>query len=322
MSDNVKEDEILLDVEGNVVEHGRDRPPSGENSDDSVTLPDNTGDERLSDNDTEEEEGHEAETEEEAEARKDRNRQRRADSKQRRKEYVESLKRELSARDRIINEMNQRLATVERKSTGSEMAQLHAAEQEAVKAYNYFKDVNAKAIEQANGQVAIEAQERMFQARQRLQHLQGIKQAMSKRQAAPQPLDPRLVNHAQEWMSKNSWYDPQGTDQDSAVTLTIDNRLAQEGWDPTTPEYWNELESRVKRYLPHRAKSDYNKNSGGNRGAPPVAGSGREGTSNKGTYRLSAERVKALKDAGLWDDPKQRAEAVKRFQSYDKENAA
>ena len=313
MTEEVKqEDDIHLDEEGNVVEPPKAEEPPQE-------------DERIVENETDdgdEETGHAEETEEEAEARKERNRQRRAESKNRRKEYVESLKRELSARDRIINEMNQRLATVERKSTGSEMAQLENAEKEAVQAYNYFKDINAKAIEQANGQVAIEAQEKMFQARQRLQQLQGIKQAMTKRQAAPQPLDPRLVNHAQDWMSKNQWYDPNGKDEDSAIALTIDNRMAQEGWDPTTPEYWKELDSRVKRYLPHRVKSGYNKPNGGNRSNPPVTGSGRESTSSKGTYKLSAERVQALKDAGLWDDPKQRADAIKRFQSYDKENAA
>ena len=314
MTEEVKDD-VHLDEEGNVVE----TPPVAEQQDDPQE------DERLNDSEQDdgEEEGHAEETAEETEARKERNRQRRQESKQRRKDYVESLKRELAARDRIINEMNSRLSTVERKSTGSEMAQLENAEREAVQAYNYFKDINAKAIEQANGQVAIEAQEKMFQARQRLQQLQGIKQAMSRRQAAPQPLDPRLVNHAQDWMERNKWYDPSGRDEDSEIALTIDRRMAQEGWDPTTPEYWQELDSRVKRYLPHRAKSGYNRNNtGGSRSAPPVAGSGRESTSSKGTYKLSSDRVQALKDAGLWDDPKQRAEAIKRFQQYDKENAA
>ena len=310
-------DEIHVDEEGNVVDPPKlEESPKAEEPQDDERIVENEADE------TEEEDGHAEETAEEAEARKERNRARRAESKSRRKEYVESLKRELSARDRIINEMNQRLSTVERKSTGSEMAQLDNAEKEAIQAYNYFKDINAKAIEQANGQVAIDAQEKMFQARQRVQQLQGIKQAMTKRQAAPQPLDPRLVNHAQDWMSKNAWYDPNGKDEDSAIALTIDNRLAQEGWDPTTPEYWKELESRVKRYLPHRTKSGYNKPNVGNRSNPPVTGSGRESTASKGTYKLSSERVQALKDANIWDDPKQRAEAIKRFQQFDKEHTA
>lgn len=285
MTEETKQEDVHLDEEGNVVEPPKAEAPQEEDSQEDTRLADN--------DDHEDEQGDEGESEEDAEARRERNRQRRAESKQKRKDYIESLKRELSARDRIINEMNQRLSTVERKSNGSEMAQLEQAEREAVQAYNHFKDINAKAIEQANGTVAIEAQEKMFAARQRYEQLQNIKKSMQAKQQTPQPLDPRLVNHAQEWMEKNSWYDPAGKDEDSAVALTIDNRLAAEGWDPTTPEYWKELESRVKKYLPHRANSGYNKPKVGNR--PPVAGSGRESSSSgKSTYRLSSEDRKSV----------------------------
>ena len=77
-----------------------------------------------SENESEVDEEHsEEDTEEERAAKTERNRQRRKDAKERRKDYVESLKRDLAARDHVINEMNQRLAVVERKSSGSEMAQ-------------------------------------------------------------------------------------------------------------------------------------------------------------------------------------------------------
>lgn len=267
------------------------------------------------------EEGHDEETPEEADARKERNRQRRLESKQRRKDYVESLKRELQARDHIIQDLNNRMSIVERKSTGSEMAQLNKAEQDAITAYNQLRQINAKAIEQANGPVAMEAQEKMFLARQRVEQLRTIKQQMSRQQSAPQPLDPRLVNHAKDWMARNQWYDPSGKDDDSAIALTVDKRMAEQGWDPTTAEYWEELEKRVKKHLPHRANSGYNKRT--QSGGRPVSGSGRESASSgSSTYRLSPDRVQALKDAGMWDDPKARAEAIKRFRDYDKGAAA
>lgn len=260
---------------------------------------------------------------EDAEARRERNRQRRAESKQRRKDHIASLKRELAARDSVINDLAGRVAQVERKATGGEMAQLDAAEREAANAYNHFRQVNKQAIEQADGEVAIEAQERMFAARQRVEQIKNIKQAMVNRQQQPQPLDPRLVTHAQSWVADRSWYDPSGNDEDSAMVLSIDNRLAQEGWNPTTPEYWDELSRRVDKYLPHRSGVGYNKSR--NRGSVPVAGSGREtsgSASSNGAYKLSAERVQALKDAGMWDDPKQRAAAIQRFKQFDKEQRA
>jgi hypothetical protein len=117
-------------------------------------------------------------------------------------------------------------------------------------------------------------------------------------------------------MERNKWYDPNGGDADSRRALEIDRELAREGWVPTTPQYWEELESRVKKNLPHRGKTNYNSSKS------VVTGSGRESapSGNGGTYKLSSERVAALKDSGMWDDPKQRAEAVKRFKEYDRAN--
>lgn len=282
-------------------------------------------DERLSADDNDDEEHSEHDTEEERAAKTERNRQRRKEGREKRREYVETLKRELAARDNIINEMSQRLSVVERKSTGSEMAQLDAAEKEAAQYYNHFKQLHGQAVEQANGAAATEATEKMLLARQRLEQIGQIKKAMSQRQQQPAPLDPRLINHAQQWMEKNSWYDPNGTDEDSALVLSLDNRLAAQGWDPTTSQYWEELDARVKKYLPHRVNQGYNRPQVGNRPKVPVAGSGRESaasSNSSNSYRLSPERVQALKDAGLWDDPKARAAAIQRFQQYDKEQRA
>lgn len=267
----------------------------------------------------------EGETAEEAEARRERNRARRKEGKERRREYIDKLQRELAARDSVINEMNQRLATVERKASGSEMAQLDQAEKEAQEFYSRFKDIHARAVEQADGKTASDATEHMLVARQRMDQIASIKKAMQQRQTQPNALDPRMVNHAKGWMEKHGWYDPSGKDEDSSIVLSLDNRLASEGYNPTTPEYWDELSRRVEKYLPHRAKSGVQSPNVGGRTAPraPVAGSGRESTGNKAVgYRLSAERVQALKDAGMWDDPKQRAEAIKRYQAYDKQQGA
>lgn len=270
-----------------------------------------------------EEQGHAEETAEEAEARKERNRARRNANKERRKEHIESLKRELAARDSIINEMNQRLAVVERKSSGSEMAQLDAAEKEAVTYYNHYKQINQQAIEQADGKLATDAQEKMFAARQRYEQIQGIKKAMAAKQTPTQPaLDPRLVSNANEWMSNNSWYSPTGEDEDSAMLRFLDNQLAAQGWDPKTKEYWQELDARKKKYLPHRANSGHNNPTQRTRtsSASPVAASGGDQAGNKGSggYVLSPERVQALKDAGMYDDPVKRNAMIRRYQEADR----
>ena len=275
--------------------------------------------------DHEDEQGHEEETAEEAEARRERNRQRRAQNKASRKEYIESLKRELAARDEIINDLSTRVASVEQRSVGNQAAQIDQAMQEAERYYTHFKEVNRKAIELADGNAAVDAQEKMFAAQQRYQLLSNAKKQLSQQTQQPKPLDPRLRQNAQEWMERNPWYDPSGSDADSDLVLKIDNRLVQEGWNPSTKEYWEELDSRVKKYLPHKTVSSYNKPTVNQQSRPkvPVAGSDQESNSSaaKGTYRLSPERVKALKEAGIYDDPVKRADAIRRFQQYDKDNA-
>mgnify|MGYP001281064236 CR=1 FL=1 len=278
-------------------------------------------DEKMSASEGDESAPH-AESAEDAEARRERNRARRRENKESRKEYIEGLKRELAARDNVINDLSTRVASVERHSAGSQMANLDTAIKEAENIYSHFKSMNMRAIEAVDGATAVDAQEKMFAAAQRHQMLTNAKKNMVNQQQQPQPLDPRLKQHAEGWMQKNEWYDPSGADIDSDLVLKLDERLVNEGWNPTTAEYWSELDARVKKYLPHRAKAGYN-NSQPNRPRVPVAGSNRDtGGGNKTSYHLSAERVSALKDAGVWENPEMRADAIKRVKEYDAANAA
>ena len=251
-------------------------------------------------------------------------RERRRLERQKKKEHVkeerETLRRELAARDSIINEMRQRLDVVERKSTGSEAAQIDAAIKQTSDAYGYYKQQVAIAAAASDGIALADAQEKMFQAMRKHEDLNKVKQAYGQRQAQPAALDPRLKNNADTWLKKNTWYNPAGTDTDSRVALSIDNALASEGWDATTTQYWDELDSRLKRYMPHRYES--------RRDAPsvskprvPVSGSGREqGSSASQPYKLSADRVAALKEAGMWENTVAREAAIKQFKQHDKEN--
>ena len=285
------------------------------------TDPEEVSVEGSDDPDDQDEEDLSSHSDEDREAIRARRREERKQRKQAQREREDTLRRELAASKAVIDELRSKVEGIERRNTGSELAQLDNAKKQTAQEYAYFKDQIRVATEAGNGAAVADATEKMLQAQQRFSQLQGYEQTYRQRQAQPQPLDPRLVNHAQKWMESNKWYNPAGQDQDSRIALTLDQQLAQEGWDPTTPQYWQELDSRVKKYLPHRA------NSGKISGTKPrstVSGSGRDAgprTSDK-SYRLSAERVKALKDAGIWDDPKQRAEAVKRFREYDKQNKA
>lgn len=276
-------------------------------------------DRQITGGESQDEEMNNAEGEDEREAIRERRRQERKHRKEAQREREDTLRRELASRDAIINELRSKVEVIERRNTGSEVAQLENGKKQAAQAYNFFKDQIRVAGEAGNHAAVADATEKMIQAQRRFDELSRVEQVFKQRQSAPQPLDPRLANHAQAWMERNSWYDPSGQDQDSEIAMRIDHRLAQEGWDPTTKEYWDELSARVKKYLPHRVNSGKIER---NKPRSVVTGSGREsvGANSGATYKLSSERVQALKDAGIWDDPKQRAEAIKRFRDYDKQN--
>jgi hypothetical protein len=123
-------------------------------------------------------------------------------------------------------------------------------------------------------------------------------------------------------MSKHQWFDPRGRDQDSRVALTLDNNLAEEGWNPSTPEYWEELSDRMRRYIPHKfAAADREEEKTGQR--QTTGGSDRDGggSTSRGAYVLSGERVRALKEAGMWDqfqsDSKFKARMLARYREQD-----
>jgi len=319
MTDEVKDLPITEEADGSVTIGKEETPPKTDEPNDH----DQDHDEVIKSTDGDEA-GHDEETAEEAEERRERNRARRAQNKESRKNYIESLKRELATRDAVINDLSTRVASVERQGQGNQMAQIDQELKRTEDLYNHFKTINRNAIQLADGASAVDAQEKMFAAQQRHAMLTNAKKSMAAQGNRPRALDPRLKQHAENWIANNQWYDPTGSDMDSDMVLKLDDRMVKEGWNPTTPEYWEELDSRVKKYLPHRANSRYNQGQGNSqpKNRVPVSGGNNDsGGAPKGTYRLSAERVKALKDAGVYDDPVKRADAIKRFQEYDKSQA-
>lgn len=320
--------EVLIDEKGNIV---ADAPPpadeQNEDEDDDKKLVKEEGHE----DEDEDEAGAKAqepagENDEEREAIRERRRQERAQKKQAQREREDRLRRELQAERAAREQLENRLNVVERKASGMEISTLDSHIKQAGEAYNYFKNQIAVASASGDHAAMSDAIEKMTQARDRAMELDRIKKGYSRQQQQPAPLDPVIASHAQDWMERNPWYDPDRKDQDSDLTATLDERLAREGWNPKTKEYWDELDARLKKYLPHRAKPGYNNGQALAPNTPrpraPVGGSGREGAGGSGggtTYRLSAERVAALKEAGIEPGTEDFVKAVKRYHDYDKQ---
>ena len=233
-------------------------------------------------------------------------------------------------------QMAQRVAELERRSAGADSARLDKAIEDGQLRLQYAKMKIAEATKAGNGEALVEAQEAWYEARRQVEALEATKKRASSTDSSgvPRAPDPRLKKHASDWMARNDWYDPEGRDVDSKITVKLDEALVEEGWDPTTQEYWEELDARVSKYLPHRAsrRSDDGDDGDGEfrsqqqqrrtRPRSPVGSSGRDnqgGSNNRaGEFRLSPDRVKAIKDAGKWDDPVERQKMARRYAEYDR----
>jgi hypothetical protein len=269
---------------------------------------------------TQHEDNEEVDEDPDREEIRQRRRNERRLKKEKARERDENYRRELAARDAVIEQLNSRLNQIDRRNNGFDLANLDNQIQQLNNLYIQERERVAKGVEEKNGVEVTSATENMMKIRDRFNQLQATKQAYMQSQQKPQPLDPRLIQYASEWQSKNEWYKPDGKDTDSRIVRLIDDQLAQENWNPNTKEYWDELTERVKKQLPYRfERSLIPKRSS------PVGGSSRTGktaNSNSGTggYPLSPDRVQAMKDAGLWSDPEKRKKAIEGYKRYDAEH--
>ena len=115
------------------------------------------------------------------------------------------------------------------------------------------------------------------------------------RQPAAQPPDPK----AEAWSERNSWFG-----QDTAMTYTafdLHKKLTeQEGFDPSSDEYYSEIDKRIRLEFPH--KFDNNNSSGENKRPTPVqtvASAKRSTKSGRKTVRLTPSQVAIAKKLGV-----------------------
>jgi hypothetical protein len=193
----------------------------------------------------------------------------------------------------------------------------------------YAKMKIAEATQNQDGQGMVEAQEMLQQANDEIRKLANLRHQADQELKNPQQndeQDPVVKQNAQAWMRRNSWYNPNSNDTDTRVAKKMDELMAAQGWDPTDPDYWDELDSRLQKELPHRYNSGNDEDSRNVRRPRNVVGSsGREasaayGGSNRSQFVLSPDRVKAMKEAGAWDNPERKAKMIKQFIAYDRSN--
>jgi hypothetical protein len=229
-------------------------------------------------------------------------------------------------------EFKRRLASVEDRTRQNDLARIDKGIEDSQVRYEYAKMKLAEAVSGNDGHAMVEAQELLDQAKQEIAQLSQYKRAAVEQQRQqPQQRDdmqlpdPAVQRNAAEWIKRNGWYNPNATDRDSLIAKKHDEALIAEGWDASDPDYWQELDSRLQKALPHRYNVSKDVNSDVRKPRNTVASSGREasasfGGSNRSQFVLTPERVKAMKDAGAWDNPTRKAKMIENFIKFDRQN--
>lgn len=297
-----------------------------EGSDDQQNASQDNDDDGDNDGDTQSfaEGGDVDETEEDREALRAARREERRLKKDLTKQREISAKHKISALERRNETLERRLAQVENAAVGFQFAQIDRLLEDEATRVEYAKMKATQAAQAGNVAEQMEYMEQFHTAKTKLAQVQLLKQrqleeAKQPRNNVPDVATEVVQQNATQWLNSNRWYDPSGKDTDSRIAKVIDNALASEGWDPADPEYWDELDNRLKERLPHRytgkVGGDRNRRSGTSSGRTDVSGS-----AVKNTFTLSRDRVQALKDAGMWDDPSKRAKAIRSYADFDRKN--
>lgn len=236
------------------------------------------------------------------------------------KDLVRKTQAEKDERLQFLQRQNQeltdRLSVIENRTHANDIAQIDKAMQDAELRVRYAKMKLAEAVQAQDGEAAAQANEMLLDERQKVDALKNFRQrAVQPQQKANIP-DPSVQRQIANWMERNPWFDPERKDIDSKIAKQIDEQLHSEGWNPSTSDYWDEMDSRLRKYIPHRYNDDYEDNSPRRKPRSPVTSSGRENAASAGgrqSFQLSPDQVKAMKDAGFWEDPKKRLSMIKRY---------
>jgi hypothetical protein len=319
MADNEKDVPIREQEDGSVL--AKVEIPDTVDEPEKVEVPvdERTEEEREEDEDNE----HDDMSDEDREAIREARREERKLKKELKKQRDLSAQNKIKMLERHNSELAERLAKVESTASSYQFAQLDKAIEDEATRVEYAKMKMLQAAQANDAAAQVEYLEQLTDAKQRLnqaQHYkkQQLEQAKAPKQNVPNPVSNEVQENATRWLKKNAWYDPQARDTDSRIAKVIDQELAADGWDPSEPEYWEELDSRLSSRLPHR----YVSKGGSNKRANPTASSRVANTTSPkaGTITLSRDRVQAIKDAGAWDDVEKRNKMIRAYAQYDREN--
>jgi hypothetical protein len=276
--------------------------------------------------------------------------------RQRQKKRIEARERELNLYKARNEELERRFSTLEARQSRGEQITIGQAITTVEGQIAEARRLEAEAIKAQDGETAVEAREVREALEGKRDRLVAAKERVAKTTSGTRTPPPEM-RQALSWIDKNKdWYDPKGGNEESAIASAIEDRLTREGkLDPASAEFWQELDRRlIKRGIkkgkvsdeeseegefeeldekdekPGKgAKSNGNghdksngKSNGKGNGGPKVTVGGEKRSLKANEVYIDPGRKQAMIEAGVWDDPKQRQEMLRRYHQFDRDARA
>jgi|TARA_R110002110_G_scaffold7438_11_gene37691 hypothetical protein len=203
-------------------------------------------------------------------------------------EESQQIKTRMNSLDsHYVNEFSNRVTTQQQQAEEAMQRAMDVGDTKAV--VDAQRQLTSLAIENDRAQQAKVQQER-YQQQLAAQQQAELNQPMPQQQPQPKRPDPK----AEEWAVKNDWFG-----EDEAMTYAafgIHKKLVEEqGFDPQSDDYYNELDRRVSEEFPHKFKEQ------NRRPAQTVASASRQttGRSGKRQVRLTPSQIAIAKKLGV-----------------------
>jgi len=213
-----------------------------------------------------------------------------------RKRIAKEVAKRAEAEQKAVN-LEQRLAELEKKTFDIASKSLK----------NNYSSVSAElksAIEEGNTDKQVELYEKMADIRGQMNKTEELASEVpkvEKKDASTPPL-------AADWVKENrEWFNKPGYRKETAMAYGIDAELTEEGWDVNDPDYYIEMDKRLKssglKYFNNvsedTVQTDKNVVQKNNRVQSPVAGVSRKKGNDSNRVKLTSDDIDTAKTFGI-----------------------
>ena len=218
--------------------------------------------------------------------------------------YSEKVRKRIQKEVAKRAEAEQRIAELEDRLSSMERKTIDIASKSLTNQYSSISQKLKQAIEEGNTEEQIKLYESMADIRSQMNKTQEYASELPKKSETKKTVPPL----ASDWVKENSqWFNKPGYRKETAMAYGIDAELTEEGWDASDPEYYDEMNKRLKSSnLPYFNKSedsasqnDKNVVQKANRVQSPVAGVSRKKGIDSNRVKLTSEDLDTAKKFGI-----------------------